>query len=291
MKRGGGTTGSPSGNRGRSAFGCLRTPPRGRCPRRPPGPAAAQGRPSGRSGGGAAPQRGHRCPAGRGRREPPGPSCARLRAGTALRREQRRRPRPVRGGPPAPASWAGPGEASAPPPRRSGAEPLPPQQRRARSPPVAGAACAREERRRMAVLKLADQVGTGRRAPLGSSRPGCAGRPRRCGRPGGEPRLRRRDPLFPGGAPCATGCPPRFCPPRRTLCVAAGPGRALLAGRQQQQRGRGHPPGPAALAPRAPARPRRLPPAGWGGSGCWLVSKGLCLSSVFLPRFVAVPYG
>lgn len=96
-------------------------------------------------------------------------------------------------------------------------------------------------------------AGAGRRAPLASSRPGCAGRPRRCGRPGGEPRLRRRDPLFPGGAPCATGCPPRSCPPRRTWCVAAGPGWALLAGRQQQQPG-----------PRAPARPRRARPAGSG---------------------------
>lgn len=148
----------------------------------------------------------------------------------------------------------------------------------------------------MAVLKLADQVGTGRRERGGGLPSPPAGPAVRGGRAAaGGPAENRgcggATPSSPGARPVLPAAPRAPVPPGGHGVWRPGRAGRCSPGASSSSRGRGHPPGPAALAPRAPVRPRRLPPAGWDGGGCWPVSKGLCLPSGFLPRFVAVPYG
>lgn len=171
----------------------------------------------------------------------------------------------------------------------------------ARSPPVAGAACAREPRRRMAVLKLADQVGAAGRAGAGgglslsrSPRGGAGGRGRPFPLPGAAVAAPSR------GAPCGAGSPlPAEPPPMRFSPLAGGhclcaAGRGLGAGQGAARRGRGsryralaRP--CRAAAPRSPVKPWHLPSAGWDGGGCRLVPKGLSALPIFPFSIVSLP--
>lgn len=221
----------------------------GRCPRAPrrygPGQAAGQSRGAGRvrAAGQArpaavppltpAPRHPWRCPAGRGSPEPPGRHWAPLRAGTDRRCEQRRRrqaavaARPVRGSPPAPASWAGPGRA------RRGEARRPPRPRPA--PPARSGAAA---------------AAAAAAAPV-------AGRAR-C--PSQELHVRGRS----GGGWQCSSSPTRWAP-RRGAGGSGAAGLSSLS--FQPARGNATRPGPALCGAAEPPGEARRRTAAWGGGG------------------------